>query len=331
MKVLIKRDVYRKIMYWVNKSDYEVSGLGLLSYDKPNQTFIVEDAILLKQKNTSSHTDIEAEDVNRAMFELRDSPGDLKFWWHSHVNMDVFWSGTDKDTIEKIGQAGWFLSTVFNKKHERRSALYVVNGQATPFGVSPLFLDEIPTEIEKEFNPHLEAWEKEYSDKVVNLPDLITKFPRYWDDDYAVAHKGYSRFGHTGPYVQPDRTMHDPLPETRPEGMTKKEWKRLKRMRKQSVINMSPSEAEVQGEETEEPLTEHDLKLLDSYGFTEEQWRYLSSVGASVRDIDDYFHQGYDAVEVLDAYGFEYEGVEIDELEEEISEEDTKLQQEILM
>lgn len=317
MKVFIKRDVYRKIMYWVNKSKFEVSGLGLVTVDKATGTLTVEDAILLKQKNSYTHTDIEPEDVNKAMFELRNAPGDLRFWWHSHVDMDVFWSRTDRDTIEKIGAGGWFLNTVFNKKHEKRSALYVRNGQTTPLGTTALFLDEIPTEIEKEFNPSLELWEKEYEEKVINLPEKMeSSYP--------------SRFGYNG-YLNNGHGHHDnfkldELPNERPLGMSKKQWKRLKRKHKESVIDMQPiSEEEVHGEIEEEPLSDGELQLLDEYGFTEDQWRFLGSMGASIKEIDDLFTSGYQADEILDAFGFEYE--DYDPEEKEIQEADAELVQ----
>jgi len=136
--IMIESMVYHKIMHWVNKSSYEVSGLGKITYKDGRITVI--DAILLPQKNGSAHTDIEGADVGKAMFLLKDTPGDLRWWWHSHVNMDVFWSGTDRDTIDKITQGGWFVSTVFNKRHEMRSALSMVS--PLPLG----FIDNIPTQ-----------------------------------------------------------------------------------------------------------------------------------------------------------------------------------------
>ena len=93
-KVIIENEVFRKIMHWVDKSDYEVSGLGTLTCDE-NGVFRVKSAMLLPQKNGTTHTDIEAEDVGKLMYALKDQAGELRFWWHSHVNMGVFWSGTD--------------------------------------------------------------------------------------------------------------------------------------------------------------------------------------------------------------------------------------------
>lgn len=167
MELVIPKPVYEKIMYWVNKSEYEVSGLGKISTGEDGKMTVL-DVMLLPQKNAHTHTDIEAEDVAKAMYTLRNAPGDLRFWWHSHVNMQVFWSGTDKDTIKLCGQGGWCVATVFNKKYEKRSAFYSVNGVMLPWKREELFLDEIKTTIEFPINPNVAAWDQEYELNVTN-------------------------------------------------------------------------------------------------------------------------------------------------------------------
>ena len=87
--------------------------------------------------------------------------------------MSVFWSGTDMDTIKKLGEGGWFLSTVFNKKHEMRSAYYAVNGvyYSSPFegeeGWHPRFLDELKTEVGAIASPESVEWDEEYEKNVI--------------------------------------------------------------------------------------------------------------------------------------------------------------------
>ncbi len=140
-RVLIDFKVYQKIMHWVNKAQGEVSGLGKVIIDKGD--YRVVDAILVEQQNTGASTELEPASVAKAMYEMRETPGHLNFWWHSHVNMAVFWSGTDIDTIREIGQHGFVVATVFNKKNETRSALYVKAGEIIP----EIFLDNLKTEM----------------------------------------------------------------------------------------------------------------------------------------------------------------------------------------
>lgn len=167
----IDEAVFAQIMYWVNKAEGEVSGLGKI--ERINGVLRVTSAILLKQENTSVTTDIEAAAIGKAMFELKDAPGQLNWWWHSHVNMDVFWSGTDLDTIHKIGANGWFLSTVFNKKQEMKTAYYQKGNDFLP----GLFVDDIHTSTVFTYDAEREAqWDKEFTDKVTEK-----KFSSFWN------------------------------------------------------------------------------------------------------------------------------------------------------
>jgi hypothetical protein len=142
----------------VDKADGEISGLGKIQVME-NGDILVTSAILCKQVNTGSSTDLDGDDITKAMFELRNEPGELRFWWHSHVNMGVFWSGTDTDTMQELGQHGYFVSTVFNKKRETRTAIYA----AKPYRI---FVDEVETLLQRTAEPELEAaWTQEFEAK----------------------------------------------------------------------------------------------------------------------------------------------------------------------
>lgn len=157
-RVSIDDAVYQKINYWVQKAPGEVSGLGKVVIDKSG-VFRVVDACLVKQENTGSSTEMEAQAVAKAMFEMRESPGHLNFWWHSHADFGVFWSGTDIDTIRQIGSHGFVLATVFNKKREMLSAIYLKPSELIP----EVFLDTVPTQIQAYLDPQaVTEWEREY-------------------------------------------------------------------------------------------------------------------------------------------------------------------------
>lgn len=165
IKVQIDDEVFRKIMHWVNKSKFEVSGLGTVEYDKDSNILRVTNAILLPQKNTSTTTEIDATAIGKAMFALRGSP---RFWWHSHVDMPVFWSKTDIDTIKQLGSGGWFLSTVFNKRQEMKSAFC----QNTPIRI---LLENLPTEVvEYEDEEKIKQWDNDYEKNVENVVQTYT-------------------------------------------------------------------------------------------------------------------------------------------------------------
>lgn len=173
--IYIPRHIYTKIMYWVNKSNLEVSGFGKVVFSKEDNFFYVKDVYLLDQLVGSAHTDIDPTALGKLMYESREVEGDLNFWWHSHVNMDVFWSGTDKETIEEIGKQGYCLATVFNKKYEMRSALcFKASGM---FGDTTVFKDEMKTVIYDTIPEETKtAWDNQYTSKVKEEKPKVTSY-----------------------------------------------------------------------------------------------------------------------------------------------------------
>ena len=145
MKIKIPHEVYRKVMHWVNKADFEVSGFGTVKYNAETHSFDVVDAFLLKQEGGAAHTDIDATALSKLMYDTRNNEGDLKWWWHSHVQMGVFWSGTDTQTIKDLGKQGWAVATVFNQKNEYKSAICYTS--KTDFNDLIHHEPELPTEI----------------------------------------------------------------------------------------------------------------------------------------------------------------------------------------
>jgi hypothetical protein len=157
--VHIAPEVYRKIMFWIDKAPGEVSGMGKVTYDASKNVFRVTEAYLLKQKNTGSSTELDATAICELLYDSRNSPGELRFWWHSHVNMPVFWSGTDHATIDELSRGGWILSTVFNKRREMLSSFCQV-------GPVKMFVNKLQTSIVVDVSEDQEkSWGKEYDDK----------------------------------------------------------------------------------------------------------------------------------------------------------------------
>ena len=162
MEVVIDFDVYQKVMYWVHKAaNHEVSGFGNVVQDG-SQLKIVS-ACLCKQENTSTTTDIEPADLAKAQYESRNLPGSMRWWWHSHVQMPAFWSGTDEDNIRALGANGWFLCTVFNQKYERKTCFITNSGLN-----GGLFIDDIPLQFSHYVMPDDKKKEldAEYDEKV---------------------------------------------------------------------------------------------------------------------------------------------------------------------
>lgn len=313
--IQIEKEVYEKVMHWVRKSHFEVSGLGTVKVEKDGILRVVS-VMLLPQKNGATHTDIQAEEVNKALFELRNSEGDLRWWWHSHVNMNVFWSGTDMDTIRKIGAGGWFAATVFNKKSESRSAYYGANGQTlqTPWGaeVAPLFLDELKTEITQTSDPRVAAWDEEYEKNVTNV--------RFYSG-YGQGHMPWEKNEHgvwvrqqggsakAGEFQTTTGTtggngtgtvldMTKEPPPFRPDGMGKKiykTWKKQWRLKQETDVGHAIAQQASEGG----PPDTVDEFGLDDYGFSQMERTLLAQQGWDSQDIDELLEMNVTPMEML--------------------------------
>lgn len=171
-------------MFWVKKCPVECSGFGLVSYDNELKQFTVSDAFMLEQIGTSSHTDIDGASLAKLMYKTKDVQNKyLKFWWHSHVNMATFWSGTDLATIKELGGAGWITATVFNKKGDYKSAACWKS--SSELGSSVSINDDIPTEIETLVDQaKIDLWAAEYALNFKPVP-----IPTF--QGYNLNHEGY--------------------------------------------------------------------------------------------------------------------------------------------
>lgn len=219
-EVIIPPDVYAKMMFWVDKAPGEVSGLGKIELS--GNQFLVTHVMLLAQENTGASTDIDGKAVAKAMFETKDMPGTLNFWWHSHANMNVFWSGTDLATIRQLGGQGWFISTVVNKRREKRSAYF----QGENNGMPELFVDNIDTDVRPILDEGAEeAWEAEYRAKCKAktyppLPSYLAKgaFTGNWRD-------------------REDTPLNSDVPRSNPGRPKRKYWDALTKSEQEKWLN----------------------------------------------------------------------------------------------
>lgn len=192
-KLYIPRTTHSKIMHWVNSSHLEVGGMGMVHYNKDENYFWIGDGYLLDQEVGAATTDIDAEAVGKLEMQVMGQPGNLNWWWHSHVNMSVFWSGTDRETITKYGRNGFMMATVFNKRNEMRSA--ICYKAQTDFGESIVFVDELETIVYDAVDPvEVEKWTQEFKAKVreKSYAPLRTSYADY--DGYAFGDYGQNKW-----------------------------------------------------------------------------------------------------------------------------------------
>lgn len=154
MKVTIEPRAIAKIMHWVKKAaPNEVSGMGkvMILAGSPH----VIDAFMAQQENGPGHTEIDSKAMARLMYETKDMPGHLNFWWHSHGNGMTFFSKTDEDTIQEFGKRGWVIATCFNSKGEHHSGYYFKDPE-------PLYGRTILETQAKLLTDETKIWDEEY-------------------------------------------------------------------------------------------------------------------------------------------------------------------------
>lgn len=167
MKIILPYEIERKIWHWVHKADFEVSGFGKVLWDSDLQGFIVQSVCLLKQEGGAAHTDIDPEALSKAQFELRSEPGQLGFWWHSHVNMAVFMSPQDKETLNEMGRNGWCVAVVYNKKGERKTAIsYIYETAFAPEERRLAYQEDIGIIYSQPSLQEVAGWDQQFEDKV---------------------------------------------------------------------------------------------------------------------------------------------------------------------
>lgn len=126
MKIKIKRKAYLKLKYFIQECDSEISGFGKIR--KRRGEFEVYDIEVLAQTVSGVHATIKPEDLVKFMTEKMQggqSTEDYKVWWHSHVNMQVFFSTTDVQTIDESTEFPYLVSIVGNKKEEYKARVDV--------------------------------------------------------------------------------------------------------------------------------------------------------------------------------------------------------------
>tara|TARA_R110000824_G_scaffold38267_9_gene117061 strand:+ start:216 stop:1139 length:924 start_codon:yes stop_codon:yes gene_type:complete len=118
-----EKDWY-KVISWAtiayDKDKNEISGLATAVPDKDNR-YIISDIEILKQSNSGSNTELEANSVTeyKMKYGMKYNNPKMKYvWWHSHHTMEAFWSGTDENEIEAWKNNSFSLALVVNLKQE---------------------------------------------------------------------------------------------------------------------------------------------------------------------------------------------------------------------
>lgn len=118
-KIYFLKSAYQKMRYYVSLCEDEISGLGKI--EEQNGKLVVTDVQIFKQVVSGAHSDLDDDALAEFLFEKTKNGDDLakwRLWWHSHAKMNVFFSGTDTNTIDTSTEFPWLISVVTNHKNE---------------------------------------------------------------------------------------------------------------------------------------------------------------------------------------------------------------------
>lgn len=129
MHILFDRKAWQTINLYIQLAEGEISGLarGVLS---PNKKVLhVSDVRIWPQECTSAETEVTSNDelVNLALAMQADgaAPEDICVWWHSHANMQSFFSTTDDATITNWVNNRFLCAIVGNKAGDFKARIDV--------------------------------------------------------------------------------------------------------------------------------------------------------------------------------------------------------------
>lgn len=129
--IVLGQEAFTKITEWVRLAPGEISGVGVVDIIKDDEgktkQIRVDEVFIVDQECTAANTELDAAALANLYYEwIKEGNGyETKpiLWWHSHADMNVFWSGTDETCIKDLGVDGFLLSIVFNKKGETRTRI----------------------------------------------------------------------------------------------------------------------------------------------------------------------------------------------------------------
>lgn len=140
--ILVYEEAYGKMVRLLHHAPKEVGALMIGVIE--NGDAHVLDIVVTKQSVTGAHVDFEQEGIDMATMQATMAGQVVIGWFHSHVNMAAFWSGTDMKTINDLiaHTEDYLVSIVANKKLDFKGRIdYYVD---STFGVTREFVDDTP-------------------------------------------------------------------------------------------------------------------------------------------------------------------------------------------
>jgi proteasome lid subunit RPN8/RPN11 len=117
-EIRIRSHALDRLLLYARRCPVEIGGLGTVAADADG--LLITDVFLLAQRVSASDTELDTE----ALFDFLarhvaegGDPAQVRLWWHSHADMDVVWSETDRATIRSLPGDFW-VALLVNRRGE---------------------------------------------------------------------------------------------------------------------------------------------------------------------------------------------------------------------
>lgn len=118
-------EVEAKLHSYVRSVTTEIAGMGKAKISDDG-TIMLLDVAIYEQEVTGGTADLRSEALAKFQTDLiraGESPKDWIVWWHSHADMQAFFSSTDTTTIDGSDEFQILVSLVVNRRRERKARL----------------------------------------------------------------------------------------------------------------------------------------------------------------------------------------------------------------
>ena len=152
----ISEKLYHKIYGLTVLAEGEISGFG--KTEKRDNTIVVTDLKIFPQVCTSAHTTLSGEALTEMYVKLvqeGENPKNWNFWWHSHVDMDTYFSNIDVDTLEKLSKNDGRIVALCTNRHGEYATTIYKNSKPVKEGIPLKIIPDVPSSIVSELEKEI--------------------------------------------------------------------------------------------------------------------------------------------------------------------------------
>ena len=131
MEVYINKNDWDKIINYArcssDKWGTEIGGMAVTIQDKDGD-WQIKDPVIMKQEVSAALCELDKTELAQyySKMEIKYKKDNMRFcWWHSHAEMQAFWSGTDTNTIDEYSDGDLSFALVVNVKEEYKCRVSV--------------------------------------------------------------------------------------------------------------------------------------------------------------------------------------------------------------